>query len=80
MSRLQKIVNSDGGKILISILLGFGLASLFRKACEGRDCMTFKAPAAKELNGQTYEIGDKCYNFREKNAECGKMSQQVYYD
>ena len=64
MSKLQKLVNSKEGKILISVLLGIGLASLFRKACNGRDCMIFKAPDPKEIDGQTYEIDNKCYNFR----------------
>ena len=80
MSKLLKILNSDGGKIMISILLGIGLASLFRKACEGRDCMIFKAPPAKDIKGETYEIDNKCYNFREKNAQCGKKEQQLNYE
>ena len=31
---LGKFVHSERGKIIMSILLGFGLASLFRKVCK----------------------------------------------
>ncbi len=31
---LEKFVHTDTGKIIMSVLLGFGLASLFRKVCK----------------------------------------------
>jgi hypothetical protein len=34
---IKKIFLSDFGAILVSILLGFGLASLFRKPCKGKE-------------------------------------------
>jgi hypothetical protein len=44
---LTKLMNSSKGKIIFSIILGFGIATLFRKVCKDRNCIVFKAP---ELN------------------------------
>ena len=34
---LNKFVNSETGRYLMSILLGIGLATLFRQICEGKN-------------------------------------------
>ena len=41
---LRRLIYSDIGKYIISILLGLGLATLFRKVCKDRNCIVFKAP------------------------------------
>ena len=41
---LRRLIYSDIGRIIISILLGLGLATLFRKVCNDRNCLVFKAP------------------------------------
>ena len=44
-----KSMKTDIGKIILSIILGIGLASLFRKSCESRNCLKFYAPSFKEI-------------------------------
>ena len=41
---LGKFVHTQTGKYIMSILLGLGLASLFRTVCKGKDCLIFHAP------------------------------------
>ena len=41
---LKRLIYSDVGRIVISIILGLGLATLFRKVCKERDCLVFHAP------------------------------------
>ena len=38
---LKQILNSARGKYVLSVLLGLGLATLFRKACISRNCLVF---------------------------------------
>ena len=38
---LKSFINSGKGKIILSVLLGFGIATLFRKACKDRNCLVF---------------------------------------
>ena len=37
----KRLVNTELGRTFISILLGIGLASLFRKACNDKNCIDF---------------------------------------
>ena len=41
---LEKFVHTERGKIIMSIILGFGLASLFRTVCKDKNCLIFHAP------------------------------------
>ena len=54
----------------MSVILGFGLASLFRKACKDRNCLIFKAPDQKEIDKKTYEFDGQCYQFKPKVKRC----------
>ena len=51
---INKIINSNRGKIVFSIILGFGLATLFRKACNSRNCLLFKAPPIEKIKGKIF--------------------------
>ena len=38
---MKNILYTDRGRFILSIILGLGLATLFRKFCEGRNCYNF---------------------------------------
>tara|TARA_A100001011_G_C14033865_1_gene724831 strand:+ start:202 stop:483 length:282 start_codon:yes stop_codon:yes gene_type:complete len=67
---LKRLVSSDFGVKMLSIILGLGLATLFRKVCKGRNCMVFKGPSMKEVEKTTYKKNDKCYQFNYENVKC----------
>ena len=46
----EKFLHTKSGKIFMSLLLGFGLASLFRKMCKDRNCIIFNAPPLDQFN------------------------------
>ena len=70
VSKLDYFVDKLHGKYIFSILLGLGLASIFRRACAERNCLTFKAPSLKEIKGNVYKFGNKCFKFNEKAVKC----------
>lgn len=72
---LKKFINSGKGKIILSILLGFGIATLFRKACKDRNCLVFHAPTMDKVKDKTFEFDNKCYQYRQKNATCNNSKQ-----
>lgn len=76
---ILKSVNTDIGKYLISIILGLGISSLFRKACNNRDCIVFQAPSLETLNNTTYKYNNKCYNFKETAVKCGSAPKKVFF-
>ena len=64
MDRIRRLIYSDFGRTLISILLGLGLATLFRKVCNDRNCLVFKGPEMSELDEKIYKFDDKCYKYK----------------
>lgn len=71
-SKIQKIIHSPYGRIISSMLLGFGLATLFRKACHDRNCIQFYAPSVDRIENQVYSFDGECYRFKPKMKKCSK--------
>lgn len=74
---LQRLLNTDLGRILISIMLGLGLATLFTKICKDKNCIHFKGPILKEIDGKIYKHNNKCYKYELQSAKCDKMKRMV---
>jgi hypothetical protein len=77
MLNFSNFFHSSAGKILMSIILGFGLASLFRKACKGKNCMIFQAPPLEELDNVVYKYNNKCFKFQSSATKCDKSKKIV---
>lgn len=67
---LSKFIRSKTGNYLISVLLGLGLATLFRSVCRGTRCNVVKAPPMEEIDGQIYKYNDKCFEFKTEPIKC----------
>jgi hypothetical protein len=67
---LTKFVHSETGRYVMSILLGFGLATLFRQVCVGKSCTTYNAPPVEEIDDQTYLFDDECYKIQKTAVKC----------
>ena len=59
----QRLVNTTTGRNIISILLGIGLATLFRRACTDKNCIVFNGPVISEVEGKIFKHGEKCYKY-----------------
>ena len=64
---LEHVLTSRTGQIIISVILGLGLAIMFSGACAGRNCVVVRGPNPKQIEG-------KIYNFNKSNPYF-----QVYY-
>lgn len=67
---LRRLIYSEVGKYVMSILLGLGLATLFRRVCNDRSCLVFHAPHINKIKGQIFDFDGKCYTFEEKAERC----------
>ena len=74
---IKKVLHTETGKKIISILLGLGLATLFRKVCNDRNCLVFKAPKIDKIDNQIFEFDDKCYKFTKKATKCDNSKKIV---
>jgi hypothetical protein len=74
-----KFVHTQTGKYIMSILLGFGLASLFRTVCKEKECLVFYAPPLDQFEDKIYKNGDKCYKFSPVATKCNKDKKIVNF-
>lgn len=74
---LDKFVHTQTGKIIMSVILGIGLATFFRAACKGRQCRVISSPPMEEVEDQTYKFNDKCYKFEKTPIDCQKNTNTV---
>jgi hypothetical protein len=76
--QIKSLLNSPMGKIFISILLGLGLATMFRTVCEGKNCIRFVGPVISEVDGKIYKHGEKCYKYvAESSGKCDETKRVV---
>ena len=74
---LQRLLHGKYSKIIFSIILGFGLATFFRKACNSRKCHHFVTPQVNKVKGNTYEFDGKYYQFKPKSKRCDSSKKIV---
>lgn len=67
---LGKFIHTRTGKIIMSILLGFGLASLFRTVCKDKNCLLFYAPPLDKIKDKIYKSSEKCVKYSHQATKC----------
>lgn len=79
MFDFKRLLHNNSGRIIISILLGFGLASLFHVACKNQNCVKFVGPEPNKLKKEHYKFDGKCIGFKEKVISCSKNKKTVSF-
>ena len=72
---IKQVLNSPRGKMLIAVLLGFGLSTFFRKECKDKKCLEFKAPPLDKINDQQFKYNTKCYEFTSVQQACDESKK-----
>lgn len=67
---IRALFNSPGGSVIISIILGLGLAAVFRRACSGNCCIVIKGPNPDEIAKNYYKVNENCYKYTPVFTEC----------
>ena len=80
MIHFDRLLNTNLGKFFISVILGIGLATLFRRSCKDKNCIEFNGPVISEIDGKTYKFGDLCYNFELTPGKCDPNKKTVLVD
>lgn len=70
MAAITKVMDDSTGSVIISVILGLGLAALFRRACKGGRCIVVKSPKLDELNKYVYKVDDDCYKYTPHVVPC----------
>ena len=54
----------------MAIILGLGLACIFRHSCKDKKCIVFKGPALEKVQDKVFKFDDKCYKFNPEATDC----------
>ena len=74
---LAKFFQTKTGKYIMSALLGFGLASLFRTVCKDKNCIIFHAPPLDQIDDKIYKHDGKCYSYKSETTKCDSSKRSV---
>jgi len=74
---IKRLMNTFHGQVVLSIVLGLGLASLFRKVCDDRNCIVFNGPIISDIEGKTFKHGEKCYKYHMHSDKCDATKRVV---
>lgn len=69
-SAVASIVNDGFGAIIISAILGLGLAAIFRATCHGDSCIVVRSPPREQIDRHVYKIDDQCYKYSSYAVGC----------
>ncbi len=68
MLKIKKFIGSESGIFVLSVILGLGLACIFKMSCDSRSCVVYKAPDYSEKKIVKYN--SKCYTPTEHMETC----------
>lgn len=73
----KRLLNTPIGQLFVSVLLGLGLATLFRRVCTDKSCIVFNGPVISEFDGKTYKHGESCYKYSMVPHACDKTKRII---
>ena len=77
---IKRLLYGKYSSYVISVLLGFGLATLFRRVCKDRNCLIFKAPSINKIEGKTYKVDKTCYKVKHKQIQYSETRKDVHFE
>jgi len=74
---IADMLDSTEGWIMISIILGLGLAAMFRQVCKKPSCIVIKGPPRSDTEKYVYKIRDECYKYTPYVVPCDGHDDEV---
>ena len=76
--KFKKFIGSETGVFVLSIILGLGLACIFKMSCDSQNCIVYRAPDYSEK--KIIKYNDKCYEPNEHMETCDSNKKIIEYD
>lgn len=71
---MKEVLKDSTGAKIVAVILGFGLAAMFQKACKGDKCVVVKSPGQEALEKYYYKVEDDCYKYTPRAVNCDRPS------
>ena len=80
INKFSNLLKSNTGKYMISIILGLGLASLFRKICDDYNCVVYRGlNYDDEIKDKSSKYNNSCYKYTINPVTCDKNQKIVEF-
>lgn len=80
INKFSNFLKSKSSKYIISIILGLGLASLFRKICDDYNCVVYKGiNYEEEIKDKAFKYNESCYKYEISPVTCDKNQKIVEF-
>jgi len=73
----KRMLNTPLGQFLISVIMGLGLATMFRRVCDSKNCILFNGPVISEIDGKIYKYDEYCYKYDLNAVKCNRAKKTV---
>ena len=72
---LARLFESRVGCVVLSLLIGCGLAAMFRPVCRSGACVVMRAPPLPATQGRVFRIDDNCFRYERRATACSVTSK-----
>lgn len=70
---LYEKLDTPSGSLVISVIIGLGLAAMFRKVCKDKSCIVIRGPHMEDTKKYFYKYNEDCYKYTPEVTECEKQ-------
>jgi len=77
MVDFKRMLHTPTGRMFISVILGLGLATMFRRVCKDKNCVDFNGPVISEVAGTIFKHGGSCYKYEAETVKCDATKRVV---
>lgn len=74
MPRIIDFMKSPRGRIVVSIILALGLASMLRLSFKNANMVIINGPPVEQTEGKIFSFDNKCYSYKTVMTSCKEMS------
>jgi hypothetical protein len=75
--KINVFLQSKPGVVILSVILGLGLACIFKMSCDSQNCIVYRAPDYSEK--KIIKYNDKCYEPNEHMETCDPNKKIIEY-
>jgi hypothetical protein len=66
-------MKTQNGKIIVSVILALGLASLLRLSCKNANMVIITGPPMEQTKDKIFNFDNKCYSYKTVTTSCKNL-------
>jgi hypothetical protein len=69
---IKSLLDDKRSATVLSCIIGFGFALMFRRVCYGNQCIVIKGPPTDKTKNSVYQTNDMCVQYKPYAVQCTK--------